>query len=56
MSTQGQSTGQIVGGIVGAVVGFFTPIGPVASAGIPMQVGNLIEPAAEAKERKNDHP
>lgn len=43
MSTQGMSTGQVVGAVVGTVVGSFTPIGPLASAGIPAEIGLLLE-------------
>lgn len=43
MSTQGMSTGQVVGAVIGATVGSFTPIGPLASAGIPAAVGLLLE-------------
>lgn len=42
MSTQGMSTGQVVGAVIGATVGSFTPIGPLASAGIPAEVGLLL--------------
>ena len=51
MSTQGMSVGQVVGAVIGAIVGSFTPIGPVASASISAQAGNLIGPADDTEKK-----
>lgn len=56
MSTN-MSTGQMAGVAVGLFLSAQLPgVSVLASANSPTQIGNLIEPAEEAKERKNDHP